>query len=340
MLLNSFLEVLMKYKVVVFGKSGKTKLAHKVAQKKIDFEEASPPTLSVDFFSRDLDSNNTVAIWDISGDERFKQINPYYYKGADVGVFCIDLTEEIDEQELIKSIQEFRKFAPLAPIICVGTKSDLPDANRDRLEKINPKVLFANFIITSAKNGENVEELFNLIRIHCESKLLLSWTEAVIKLKESVNNLPNKKNALIDIELGELSKIILANSNSSKVTPKDKAEAIKRFTKNCEIILEGESPSVLKAVLAVAAAAIVLTVTALIGFSIGVAYSWWTGPGAFFAGILSGYTAAVTVASSSVVSGLIAGGLTAYGLFKPSKEMEALETFTTEVSSWNTAVIL
>ncbi|MCW8400276.1 GTP-binding protein [Legionella sp. PATHC038] len=311
----------MKYKVVIFGKSGKTKLAHKVAQTKIDFAEETSPTLSAEFFSRQMDSNNVVDLWDISGEARFKQFNPYYYKGADVGLFCVDLTEEIHEQELIKSIQEFRKFAPLAPIICVGTKSDSPKANHDALKKIKSKELFANFITTSAKDGENIEELFNLIRSHCEAKLLLSWDEAVIKLKEDIKNLPKRKKGLMDIELNELSKIVL----DSKSTPKNKAKAIESFIKNSEIILEGENPNILKAALSVAAAAIVLIATALIGFTIGVACSWWTGPGAFFAGILSGYTAAVTVASSSLASGVIAGGLTAYGLFKTSKEKAALD---------------
>jgi len=326
----------MKYKVVIFGKSGKTKLVHKLAQTKIDFAEETSPTLSVEFFSRQMDSNNIVDLWDISGEERFKQINPYYYKGADVGLYCIDLTEEINEQELIKSIQQFRQFAPLAPIICVGTKSDSPKANLNALKQINSKELFANFITTSAKNEENIEELFDLIRAQCEAKLLISWAEAVIKLKEGIKNLPKIKKSLMDIELDELSKIIL----DLKATPKNKAKAIESFIKNSDIILAGENPNILKAALSVAAAAIVLIVTALIGFTIGVACSWWTGPGAFFAGILSGYTAAVTVASSSVMSGVIAGGVTAYGLFKPSKEMEALDKFTDEVSSWNRAVVL
>ncbi|CAM2837425.1 Rho GTPase (Miro-like) [Legionella steigerwaltii] len=332
----------MKYKVVVFGKqgSGKTRLNHKIAQKEIDFEEDLAPTLSVDFLSRKIDSNNVVDLWDISGEERFKQINPYYYKGADVGVFCVDLTEEIKEQEITSRIQEFRQFAPLVPIICVGTKSDSSRANSNALEKIKSKELFTNFIITSANNGDNVEALFDLIRTHCEGKLLLSWSEAVTKLKKSIISLPKAKNTLIGIELDELSNIILNKTGVPSVTPKEKAAAIEKFTKNCEIILGDEHPNVLKAVLAVAAAAIVLTVTALIGFAIGVAYSWWTGPGAFFAGLLSGYTAAVTVASSSALSGVITGGITAYGLFKPSTEVEALANFTAEVSSWDKSVIL
>lgn len=331
----------MRYKVAVFGKngSGKTLLNHKIAQKKVDSKSGSCSTLSVEFLSRQMDSENTVNLWDISGDQ-FEQLHQIYYKGTDVGVFCIDLTEQIDEQDVIKRIQVFRNFSPKAPIICVGTKSDSPQANLDAFQKIKSQNLFTDFILTSAKSGDNVDELFSLICKHCEAKLIISWNEAVARLKKGIMKLPEAKRILIEKELSELSTFMLAKPGVSNVQPKDKADAIEKFTKNCEIYLEGGYSNIYKAALSVAAVAIVLTITALIGFSIGFACSWWTGPGAFFTGILSGYTSALTVASSSVVTGLVAGGVTAYGLFKLSEETRALNEFDAEVSSWNTAIIL
>ncbi|HHF7365356.1 TPA: Rab family GTPase [Legionella bozemanae] len=332
----------MRYKVVFFGKykSGKTQLNRRIAlQEQFEFQNEPHTTVGADFLTREIASDNTVILWDTAGDERFQGMSSVFYKGADVGIFCIDLTEEINEQEINKSIQEFREFAPNVPIICVGTKSDSPKANLNALKKIKSKEI-AHFISTSAENGDNVNELFSIITQLCKGKQYSLWGEAKAKLLLSLKELPDRKKLLINQELIKLSRIIFVDTNNPSVTPLHKANAIEDFTNSCKVILEGQHPNVLHAVLSVAAAAIVLTVTALIGFTIGVACSWWTGPGAFFAGLLSGYTAALAVASSSTALSVVAGGITAYGLFKPTKEMNAISEFTAEVSSWNTAIIL
>ncbi|QMT60376.1 Rab family GTPase [Legionella sp. PC997] len=330
----------MIYKVVFFGKSdsGKTQLNNRIAN--LNFEDGAPLTIGADFLTRRIDSNNSVSIWDTAGREKYKGMSKMFYRGADVGVFCIDLTQEIKEEEILKSIQEFRHYVPTAPIICVGTKSDSPKADVKALDRIKSKELFADFIITSAKDDKNVENLFGLICKYCSAKLLSLWNENVEALQISLQSLPSEKSLLINKELIELSQVILARPDNSNVSPKIKVKAIEDFKHNCKAILKDEYPDVLKAVLSVAAAAIVLTVTALIGFTIGVACSWWTGPGAFFAGLLSGYTAAVTVASSSTMLGALTGGLTAYGLFKSSPELRAINEFAETVSSFDPAIVL
>ncbi|MCW8443688.1 GTP-binding protein [Fluoribacter gormanii] len=330
----------MQYKVVFFGKSGsgKTQL-HRIAGLQ-NFVENVRPTIAADFLTREINSDDSVLLWDTSGAERYKAMSHMFFRGAVVGVFCIDLTEEINEQEIIKSIEEFRHFVPNAPIICVGTKLDSPEADKKALDKIKSKVLFADFITTSASTGENVEDLFKLICKHCGANLLLSWKEAVATLQKSLNELPQKKGILINEKLTTLADVILGKPGNPSASPRLKAKAIEDFTNQCKTILKDEHSDAFKAVLSIAAAAVVLTVTAIIGFSIGVACSWWTGPGAFFAGLASGYTAAVAVASSSTVFGALAGGITAYGLFKPPKEIQAINEFAETVSSFDPGIVL
>ncbi|AWN74371.1 Rab family GTPase [Legionella anisa] len=333
----------MQYKVVLFGKhrSGKTQLNYRIALKaSFKFKENSRSTIGADFLTREIDSDNTAVLWDTAGALRYQALNQVFYKGAAVGVFCIDLTEEINEQEIIKNIQEFRLHAPNAPIICVGTKSDLPNADACKLNILKSKELFVHFITTSAKEGDNVDELFLIITKLCKDQQNSLWSEAKAKLIESLRELPKGKKQLIEQELTKLSDVLLAKAVDPSVTPLYKAKAIENFTANCKVILDEQHPNVLNGVLSVAAAAIVLIVTALIGFTIGVACSWWTGPGAFFAGLLSAHTAAVAVASSSTVLGAVAGSLTAYSLFKPSKEINALNEFAADVSSLNPGIIL
>ncbi|PWY56276.1 Rho GTPase (Miro-like) protein, partial [Legionella qingyii] len=326
----------MIYKVVFFGKSGsgKTQIIRRAAGLS-DFKLNSPRTIGADFLARKIDSSSSVSLWDTAGDERYKLLSQVFYKGATAGVFCIDLTEEINEQEIIESIAEYRQYVPNAPIICVGTKSDSPKADKTALDKIKSRALFADFITTSACTGDNGEALFKIICKHCGAKLFLSWNEAVATLQKSLKEISSNKSVLINEKLTTLSEVILAKTDDPSVNPKVKAKAIEDFTNQCKAILEDERSDAYKAVLSVAAAAIVLTVTAIIGFSIGVACSWWTGPGAFFAGLASGYTAAVAVASSSTVLGAVAGGVTAYGLFKPSKELYAINEFAETVSTFD-----
>ncbi|KTD73226.1 Rab family GTPase [Legionella tucsonensis] len=333
----------MRYKVVFFGKhrSGKTQLNRRIALKNgFEFDEKSSSTVGADFLTRGIDSDNIATLWDTAGAVRYQALSQVFYLGAAVGVFCIDLTEEINEQEIIKSIQEFRQYVPKSPIVCVGTKSDLPKADPSKLDILKSKDLFVHFITTSAKQGDNVDELFSIITKLCKDKQNSLWSEAKARLMESLKELPKEKKQLIEKELTKLSDILLVKADNLSVTPLQKANAIEDFTTNCKTILDEQHPNVLNAVLSVGAAAIVLTVTALIGFAIGVACSWWTGPGAFFAGLLSAHAAAVAVASTSTGLGIVAGGLTAYGLFKSSKEMNALNEFAAEVSSLNPGIIL
>lgn len=329
----------MRYRVVLFGKarSGKTQLAQRMTSGKFDVKEDSA-IIAVQFFKKEIDSQRTLDLWVVKGDKLFNELYPFVYKGSDIGVYCIDLSENINEDEIIQSIQSFRQFAPNAPIICVGTKSDSSKANQNALENIKSKELFSSFIYTSAKDGDNVQDLYQLIIKLCDNKLISQWQRAVAKLKDSLTRLPKHRTDLLKNELSVLEKSIL--SDDSQLKPIHRLQSIEKFTNNCEKILEGKNSKIFDAILSVAAAATVLAVTALIGFAMGVALGWWTGPGAFIMGILSGYTAATAVAGSSTVLGAVAGGVSAYRLFKPSKEINALNEFTAEVSSWDKAIVL
>lgn len=329
----------MRYRVVLFGKakSGKTQLAQRITSGKFEVKEDSA-IIAVQFFKKEIDSQRTIDLWVVTGDKLFNELYPFIYKGSDIGVFCIDLSENINEDEIIQSIESFRQFAPNAPIICVGTKSDSSKANQNALENIKSKELFASFIYTSAKDGDNVQDLYQLIIKLCDNKLISQWHRAVTNLKDRLTGLPGYQSNLLNSELKVLEKSIL--SDDSHLKPIHKFQSIEKFTNNCNRILEGKNSKVFDAILSVAAAATVLILTAVIGFAMGVALGWWTGPGAFIMGILSGYTAATAVAASSTILGAVAGGVTAYRLFKPSKEIKALNEFTAEVSSWDKAIVL
>ncbi|PWY53773.1 Rho GTPase (Miro-like) protein, partial [Legionella qingyii] len=95
----------MIYKVVFFGKSGsgKTQIIRRTAGLS-DFKLNAPPTIGVDFLARKIDSSSSVSLWEIAGGTQYKDMRNLFYRDTDACVFCIDLTEEINEQEIIESI--------------------------------------------------------------------------------------------------------------------------------------------------------------------------------------------------------------------------------------------
>ncbi|CDZ76498.1 GTPase Era [Legionella massiliensis] len=332
----------MTIKVAFLGKeaSGKTQLINKIVYKnKARFEEISRPSVGPDFLVRNQEppkgkssKNNEMKLfqlWDFPGVERFEKLSEPFLRDCQLGVFCIDLTTDIDDVYIQEKIKLFRQYNPDSPIILVGTKADAQNANVTRYNQLQENKVFAASVITSAKAGVNTEELFSLLGDKFPKPSV--YAEARARLLTELKDVSQEKKNLINLQLETLEQHISA----PRTEPQTKANTINAFSSNCEAILDGEKSGLLRAVAAVAAAAFVTVVAGSIGFGIGFALSWWTGPGAFFAAITTGYAAASVVATS-VSLGALAGGLTAYGLFKTSKEMEAINEFTTQLSDENT----
>lgn len=327
-----------RFKIVFFGKQGcgKTQLSYQIALKD-RYDENAPSTVGVEFSSRKIDDNNVLNLWDLTGNDFYKGLRQSYYKDAIVGLLCVDLTKKIDEEQITNEVQFFRGISPNTPIVLIGTKSDSPDANIEAFKKINSNNLFSNCIITSAKMKTGIDELYTEITNHCQGLNESLWNRSVQKLLVSLKELPLNKELLIKAELEKLSRVLLIQAGETSFNPQAKADAIENFTNNCTTILEGKHPNVLKAVISVAVAAVVTLVTALVGFSVGFFLGAWTGPGALVTGLIG---AASVVVPSSVAVGAVAGGITACGLFRTSKEMHALNEFSVEVSSWNREIRL
>lgn len=330
-----------KFKIVLFGKqgSGKTQLSHRVALRE-QYEENTFSTVGIEFRTRKIDENNDLHFWDISGSEIFKKLYQSYYMGAVIGLLCIDLTKEQDKEQIMNEVRLFRDVCPYSPIILIGTKSDSPDADIEAFKKNTLNELFTTCIITSAKEYIGIDELYVELAKYCQSFNESLWNRAVNNLLASLKELPPNKEQLIKVELEKLAKVILAKGDQPGAASQPKNDAIEDFSNNCKVILEGNHPNVLKAVTSVAVAAVVTIVAAFIGFGLSFFFGGWMGLGVLLAKFIGDYSAVLAVTASSLTVGAAAGGVTALGLFKASKEMKALNEFTTEVSSWNREIRL
>ncbi|KTC86457.1 Rho GTPase (Miro-like) [Legionella brunensis] len=337
-------------KVVILGKkgAGKTQLLNRML--KNSFSEEIPPTVAAKFAKID----NELDIWDLSGDEQYENVRGFYYRQAEAAIYCIDLSsdEELNYWQIRSEIQRFRDFTnPDVPVVLVGTKADIcsdnPEKNSEAAEEKIKAIIdefqtedisITDVFVTSSKENYNIEGFPEYLkaliqRITREREIAQvsfqpsQWQEAYTALRQRIALLPFDKYIAIDKELKALKTAL-----EQPLLAEEKAAAVKTFIDQSHLILEGKHPNVLKSVLILASVATVTVIAGLIGFGIGFAAGIWSGPGAFFTGLMAGGTAASTVVATSSALGLLSGGLAAYSLFKPSKELVAIDDFVTQIS--------
>jgi small GTP-binding protein len=154
------------YKVVLIGQAevGKTSLRKRCCEGK--YSDKYEGTIGADFSIKVASVSSKqvrIQIWDMGGQERFKNLIPAYVRGSDaiIVVFAIDDKDSFEyAQELLKKYQdEYRE----AHFVLVGTKSDNSATRKvPQKEAIETNCLenSIKYYETSAKDDVNVKELF------------------------------------------------------------------------------------------------------------------------------------------------------------------------------------
>ncbi len=167
------IEVFASYKVCIFGEGGvgKTSLTQRFMTGL--FQEDTKMTMGASIFVKYVNiDNKTIALqlWDFGGEEKFRFLLPVYAHGSSAGIFMYDMTRYITLKKAEQWFSYFRegleKENSDAPILLVGAKLDLESkrtVKQDDIEEILKKNEFFDHIECSAKSGENVEEVFQLI---------------------------------------------------------------------------------------------------------------------------------------------------------------------------------
>ena len=156
------------FKLIVVGKEnvGKTCLVDTWCGR--PFRAAFESTVGVDFDAKRVLIDGDVIknhIWDITGQQKFATIVSAYY-GKCAGAFVVfDVTNKQSFFNIDYWIHEIKaKNDRQVPIVIIGTKIDKPN----RTVSTEEATLFAGdrglqYIETSAKKGENIEESFQLL---------------------------------------------------------------------------------------------------------------------------------------------------------------------------------
>jgi small GTP-binding protein len=155
------------WKIAIGGAGGVGKTTFMLRYLTEKFISTTGMTVGVQFHSHNLEQDGKhigMVFWDLGGQERFRFIQSSYIKGSVAAILFFDTARISTVFELEEWITMVRKYAlPDAPIMLVGTKTDIIDDNLRQYAITEGKRLIdehglESLVLTSSKTGENIKE--------------------------------------------------------------------------------------------------------------------------------------------------------------------------------------
>lgn len=175
-------------KLLMLGDSGVGKSSLMIRFTNATFSEQMMGTTGIDMRVKDLDIQNRhvkIQIWDTAGQERFHSIARTYYCGAHGIILTYDVNDRTSFNNIPNWLEDIRKNTKEVFILLVGNKIDLHKVVSDNEVKEFADKASIPFIMTSAKNDENVQDAFvNLIETILKSGIVIKPEKMRLKKKE------------------------------------------------------------------------------------------------------------------------------------------------------------
>lgn len=151
-------------KVILTGSFGvgKTSLFNKFLYNR--FNDKYMTTIGVKVDKRVVkvdDTELSMLLWDIAGEVSQDKVPHSYFLGASGIIYVFDLTRPSTFMNMVSDIDYLKNLLPGVTIKIVGNKVDL--VTPERLTKIEPELPLSYDILTSAKTGDQVEDLFHAL---------------------------------------------------------------------------------------------------------------------------------------------------------------------------------
>ena len=109
-----------------------------------------------------------LSLWDTAGQETYKSVTRSYFRGASGALLVFDLSRRQTFQHVTDWLNDLRQIAePDIVVVLVGNKADLTqqgnnkrEVTREEAEEWARRNGVLEYVETSAKSGENVENAF------------------------------------------------------------------------------------------------------------------------------------------------------------------------------------
>ena len=109
-----------------------------------------------------------LLLWDIGGQPQFHKLRTIYFKGSNAALGVFDLTSSQTLLKIPGWISSIKKTVKKTiPMILLGNKADLKREVDRREAEDTAKRLDCDYLETSAKTGQNVEQAFEKIAKAC-----------------------------------------------------------------------------------------------------------------------------------------------------------------------------
>jgi small GTP-binding protein len=157
-------DYLLKFIIIGDSSVGKSNIISQYKEGK--FDEGTQPSIGVQFIAKNVELDQKIfrlQIWDTAGQENFRAMTKIYYKNSSCAFIVYDITEKDTFHHVESWIKECKKVAPETILfVLIGNKNDLDekrdityDEGKNFAQKHNML-----FFETSAKNGNNIDEIF------------------------------------------------------------------------------------------------------------------------------------------------------------------------------------
>lgn len=100
----------------------------------------------------------TLIIWDVEGTDDFTKYRPSYLMGASSFIYVFDASRAVTYMDLKYNLDHLNEKYPHVSVHIIGNKVDLVDKG-EILETLKKQEIQHSYL-SSAKTGENVEQLF------------------------------------------------------------------------------------------------------------------------------------------------------------------------------------
>ena len=159
----------LTFKMIVIGDPGVGKSCLAGRATKNEFDAKYAPTIGFEFLTYNVNIQGKVIklqIWDTCGMEAYRSLISSFYKNSSLAMMVYSIDSRVSFSNINVWLKEVKlQSHPDVKIILIGNKSDLEEKRQVTYEEAKKFAKENNILYfeeTSAKNGTNTKEAFNM----------------------------------------------------------------------------------------------------------------------------------------------------------------------------------